>query len=180
MNETNAPNPFAQQSAAPPQTRRSSLLLWVVGLMGVMVAICCGGTMMIGYIGVKGPETSVYTGAQVPASFQAIAKEVGALEEGEKIRFFYSDAWADIRDGFYFVSDRKVVVYTEVDSDTPLTIVEFEEIEDIELYRNESFFEDSVITIELKDDNWVSFPVSSELDRDEHFYDAIRKRTDSN
>jgi hypothetical protein len=180
MNETNAPNPFAQQSAAPPQTRRSNLLLWVVGLMGVMVAICCGGTMMIGYIGVKGPETSVYTGAQVPASFQATAKEVGALEEGEKIRFFYSDAWADIRDGFYFVSDRKVVVYTEVDSDTPLTIVEFDEIEEIELHRNESFLEDSVITIELKDGNWVSFPVSSELDRDEHFYDAIRKKTESN
>lgn len=44
------------------------------------------------------------------------------------------------------------------------------------LYRDTSFINDSIITLELKAGSIVSFPVSSERDRDVKFYDAIQER----
>ena len=57
----------------------------------------------------------------------------------------------------------------------PATTVPFDQIDDAELARNESFFEDSTIELTLKDGSVVSFPVSSELDRDVLVFEAIMK-----
>ncbi len=166
-------NPFAQ-SATPPTRQRSSLLWWVLGGAGILALVCCGGiVMMLGYVGVAGPETSVYAGNQVPERFLATAREVGVLDPGEKVRFFYSDALVDIRQGFYFVSNKKVVVYTDDGRAEPAIVIDFDNIANAEIIRNESFFEDSQITIETKDGQYVAFPVSSEFDRDQLFCDAI-------
>ena len=83
----------------------------------------------------------------------------------------------DIRDGFYFISDRKVVIYSEGTGDSPLTAIPFDDIIDVALYRNKSFFEDSEITLHLEDGQVLSFPVSSEYHRDQQFFDAIHDRT---
>jgi len=56
--------------------------------------------------------------------------------------------------------------------------VRFDEIADLTLDRDESFFVDSQITLELKDGQPVSFPVSSEVGGDERFFDAIKTRVD--
>ena len=85
-----------------------------------------------------------------------------------------------IEEGFYYVSDRKVVTYNDDGRVTPLIEMPFGDITDIYLERDESFLIDSEITIELKDGTWVSFPVSSEHDRDEKFADEIRKRIGGN
>lgn len=129
------------------------------------------------YIGTVGPETSVYTGNEVPKRFSDTMREVGALDEGEQILYFYSDALGDIRSGFSFVSDRKVAIYSK-DATTPLTIVAFDQITELELHRDTSFLEDSVITLLLQDGSPVSFPVSSEMDRDEQFFEAIQQHVD--
>ena len=140
----------------------------------MLVILPCGGCFaFLAYMGSVGPETSVYTGNQVPKRFINTMKSVKALDEEEEIRFFYSDGLTDIRDGFYFVSDKKVVSYQQ-NAATPLTIVQFGEISDLDLFRDESFFEDSMITLELDDGRVVSFPVSSEHDRDQKFFDAIK------
>jgi hypothetical protein len=104
------------------------------------------------------------------------ATEVGALEPGEKVRFFYSDALLEIRDGFYFVSDRSVVVYIEDGRDEPLTKLTFDQIKDIEIIRDTSFLEDSQILLTTVDDELIAFPVSSEFDRDQKFFDAIDEK----
>lgn len=164
-----------------PEPRRQGvprIVWWLVGGGAAFVVLVCGGLAAgLMYIGVYGPETSVYTGNRVPKHFIDTAKSVGALEEGEELIYFYSDAMSDIRDGFYFLSDRKVAVYSELAGASPLTTVAFEEIEDVELFRDDSFFVDSEITIHLTDGRLVSFPVSSEFDRDEDFFDAIRDRS---
>ena len=59
---------------------------------------------------------------------------------------------------------------------TPLTVVPFEEIATVELFRDESFFMDSTIVIELRDGTPISFPVSSESDGDIRFFEAIEDR----
>ena len=117
------------------------------------------------------------TGAAEPKySVKEIMKQVDALDDDERILFFYSDALDDIREGFYFVSDKKVVIYSETFGDAPLSKIAFDEIAHVELVRDTSWLSDSEILLELNDSIMCSFPVSSELDKDQLFFEAIRSR----
>ncbi len=73
------------------------------------------------------------------------------LDDGETILFFYSDGITDIRNGFYFVSDKKVVIYLEAALIRHLTKILFEDIREVEIYRQRVIFEDSEITLSLED-----------------------------
>ncbi len=141
-----------------------------------MVALLCGlGMIGVMYIGVVAPETSVYTQNQIPAKYLSVATEVGAIQKGEKVHFFYSDAMLDVRESFYLVTDSKVSIYVKEGAPPPLQVISFDEIASAELSRDESFVYDSQIMLELKNGDYVSFPVSSEYDRDEAFFRKIEK-----
>ena len=171
-------NAFQTGASEPQRSSGMKIGLWVLAIFGGVIFLCCG-VGMIGamYIGMKSPETSVYAGNQIPNRFLETATEVGALEPGEKVRFFYSDALLEIRNGFYFVSDRSVVVYIEDGRDEPLTKLTFGQIKDIGIIRDTSFLEDSQILLTTVDDEVIAFPVSSEFDRDQKFFDAIEEKT---
>lgn len=145
---------------------------WLIGIAVVVVVGCVG---VLAYLGIYGPDTAVYTGNRVPSRFLRTIKSVGALDEDETILFFYSDALTDIRDGFYFVSNKKVAIYIR-ETDTPLTAIPFQDIARAELHRSDSFLEDSQITLYLHNGNVHSLPVSNEHDGDRQFFDAIQQR----
>ena len=160
-----------------PPPNRSRVWLWLLLGGGALLALLCGGCLIwVVYIGMHGPETSVYAGNEVPNEFIKVMRNVGALDNDEHILYFYSDGMTDIRDGFYFVSDKKVAIYAKEVGGSPLKVARFDEIVDLQLYRNESFFEDSQITLELKNGRPISFPVSSETGGDERFFNAIKTR----
>jgi hypothetical protein len=157
-------------------TKVSPLRRVVLGLVAIVgLSLFAGGGFCV-YAGAVGPEATAYPGNLVPKRFITVMQEVGALEEGEQIDFFYSDGLTDIRDGFYFVSDRKVVLYGEEFGLTPLTAVPFQEIADARLIRDTSFLEDSEIVLALHDGRMLLFPVSSDRDRDILFHEAIVRR----
>jgi hypothetical protein len=140
--------------AQPP--RRKGLPWWAWALIaggGLIFLTCVGGFAWLVHVGNVGPDTKVYAGNEVPARFMDTMKELKLIEPGEQIRYFYSDAVKDIKDGFYFVSDRKVVVYKE-SAATPATKVKFDQITDASL----------------------SGPVSSEQGRDKLFFKAIQEK----
>ncbi len=172
----------AFDSSPEPAPRRKGMPWWgwliITGVV-VIVLPCFGCVGWFAYVVTVAPETSVYTGNQVPQRFLDTAADVGALEPDEKIKFFYSDAISDIRDGFYFVSNKRVVIYSEDDSTQPLTVVEFDQIEEASLVRDTSFINDSTIYIDLKDGTPISFPVSSENDGDVRFFEAIEDSYDA-
>lgn len=136
---------------------------------------CLGCVGVIAWIGTYGPDTAVYAGNSVPQRFIRTMRDVGALDEDEEILYFYSDAISDIREGFCIVSDRKAAVYSR-DVEPPLTVIYFDEIADVNLYRDDSFFFDSEIIVELNDRRPVSLSVSSERDGDVRFFEAIQSR----
>lgn len=149
---------------------------WVLILGGGLLVLSCGGVLgWVVYIGAVGPETKVYTANEVPRKFLTTIEGLNLLEPGEKLLYFYSDGLTDIRNGFYFVSDRKVVVYRQDAGSAPATVVPFARIQDAQIQRTDSFFEDSTITLVLDDGSEVAFPVSGELDRDMKFLSAIQK-----
>ncbi len=174
---------FPEADLAPVQqtTPRRGVPIWVWGVLvivlGLVVLPFVGLIGWVVYVGTYGPDTSVYTANRVPTRFIETMHDLEVLGEDEELLYFYSDAMTDITDGFYFVSDKKVVVYTTLYGDDPLTAIPFDQIQDVSLDRDESFLLDSEITIDLAAGDVISFPVSSEYDRDEDFYNAIRERS---
>ena len=71
-----------------------------------------------------------------------IVRDLGILEDSEKIRYFYSDALVNIRNGMCFVTDSKLVLYNENWAE-PQLAVPLHTIVDAQVEYNESFFEDS-------------------------------------
>ncbi len=126
-------------------------------------------------IGSIAPETSVYLGRQVPKKYVEEIKDLKLLRHGEKIVYFYSDGFIDIKDGMYFVTDQNVVAYNNL-WEEPETIIPFETIDSLSVDYDDSFLEDSYIFIRTLDGLEVTFPVSSERNRDKIFYEFIRKR----
>ena len=158
------------------QPKNSNCLLWLLGGFATLVVLFCGvGLVGIVYLGFNAPKTSVYVGNRVPNKYVNRAQETGAIEKGEKIKFFYSDGIMDVRESFVLATDSKICVHIEDGREVPLQIIEFPEIESAELDRDESFINDSEITVELKNGEHVSFPVSSEFNRDEDFFAHIQK-----
>jgi len=145
-----------------------------------ILGICLAGLIGLGVIGVmvlgyRSPETYVYPGKQVPKRYMKEIRELGLLEEGEKIAYFYSDGMLDIKEGLYFVSDRHLVLYCK-DWEEPKTIIDFENITKIDAEYNDSFLEDTYVTVETVSGLEVSFPVSSERKRDEKFVQHIASK----
>lgn len=163
------------QQPPPPQKRRLPGWAWVLITLGALAVLTGAGTFgLLIYIGSVGPETHVYTGNQVPKRFVDTIQGLGLLDSGERIRFFYSDGVTDIRNGFSFVSNKKVVVYNQ-EAVTPATVIQFSEIAAVDLVSSTEWYEDGTITLTLKSGDVVIFPVSSERGGDVQLADAIRE-----
>jgi len=127
------------------------------------------------YVGTVGPETFVVPGPQVKLGHLKEIRRLGLLEPGEQIKYFYSDAFVDIKGGFYFVTDRRLVLYSD-GWVTPAAIIGFSNIADLSIAYRGSFFEDSQVTVELDDGDVFWFPLSSERGGDKRFFEYAEKR----
>jgi hypothetical protein len=157
----------------PRPKRRIPVWGWVLIVIGGVVALSCGGFLTFAwYIGTVGPDTKVYTGNEVPKRFTDTARQLKLLDAGEQVKFFYSDALKDVREGMYFATDKKVVVYI-ADAEKPTTVVPYEKIQDASFTKGSGMLEDSSITLTLEDGSVVAFPVSTEGGRDKLMFDAI-------
>lgn len=168
------PYPPFPPGGPPPPRRGLSPIAWVLLVLGLGVFLCCAGFLgFAAYVGSVGPGTQIYVANEVPKKYVDLANELKLLDSGETIRFFYSDAITDVRNGMYFVTDKKVVVY-KADAATPSTVVPFTKITDADLESSTSWAEDGSITLHLLDGSVVVFPVSGEGKRDKLMFDAIR------
>lgn len=170
-------NPDGSIEVPPEKPRVGKIAWWVKVLLAfgcLLAMVCGGGFLFLIYLGVMAPATYVYPSAQIPQRFLTAAEEVGDLQPGEEVEFFYSSGFIDVREGFTYVSDRKVVIYVP-DGEPPLVTTAYPDIQGLEFERDESFLGDSMITVETEE-SYIVIPVSSEMDRDVEFYEAIRSR----
>lgn len=147
-------------------------LLGFAILFSVVMMVFVGATV---YMLIQSPDTFVYTGPQMKKAHVDIVRELGLLNDGEEIQYFYSDGFFDIKKGLYFVTGERLVLYSENWAE-PSLAVPFDRIVDAEVVYDESFFIDSMITITLDDGEEWSFPVSSERGRDKDFFEHIDSR----
>jgi hypothetical protein len=148
--------------------------LIVIGTL-LMIAVC-GGLI---WFGANSPPTHVLAGSNLRAEYEQTINDLGLLEPGETIQYFYSDALMDIEEGMYFFTDRKLVIYsTLIDPDHPADAVPLHAIVNLELQRDESFMFDSTILFET-DDFVYEFPVSSERNGDRRFFSALQEAVEA-
>lgn len=144
-------------------------------IFGSIMIIAIAG---VGYIGAASPETFVYTKNDLPKSYLKEMKELELIEEGEQVQFMYSDALLDIKGGIYAITDKHLVFYNKEWSQ-PKYIIGFDEIDYLNVEYNDSFLEDSYITIETFNGIQIVFPVSSEKNRDHEFFDYLSTKIEA-
>ncbi|MDF1798775.1 MAG: hypothetical protein P1V81_06340 [Planctomycetota bacterium] len=126
------------------------------------------------YLGNTGPDVAIYVGADVPKRYLTQLEELGVLEPDETLRYFYSDGLLNIEEGFYFVSDRNLVLYMDA-WEEPETIIPLTSIVRLEPSFDDSYLTDSSVTIETDFGLVATFPLSSEGQRDRDFVRAIEE-----
>jgi len=140
-----------------------------VGVLGVLL-VTAGM-----YIGTMGPETHVQYGHEVKDRFLETIHELGLLEEGEELEYFYSDAIIDIKSGMYMLTDRKLILYVQ-EWDPPAVLLPYAQLQAVGAHFSESFFLDTYLSVVDAEDTPWSFPVSSEKGRDQEFHDFLEQR----
>jgi uncharacterized RDD family membrane protein YckC len=113
-------------------------------------------------------EIEVIPGSRLNPRYLETIHQLNLLDKDEKIFYFYSDALFSIKEGFYFLSNKKVAIFRE-DADEPIS-VPFEEIADLEIAYSDGFFEDSDVYLTLKNEEIVWFPLSHEEGGDKKFF----------
>lgn len=141
--------------------------------------ISLGGIIALGifvsvYIGENSPGTFIYTANEIPKKYKDQLKELSLVNEDEQIVYMYSDAIFNIKGGVYLLTDKHLILYMEEWED-PKTIIEFEEIDFIDIVYDNSFLNDSFITVETENEI-VEFPVSSDMGRDRDFFTYLQKK----
>lgn len=121
-----------------------------------------------------GPDTSVYPGHQIPKKYLSTIRSLNLYQENEDIRYFYSDAFIDIKKGLYFVTDQHLVLYSSV-WETPKIIIPLDSITTIETIYDEASWDDTMVHISTSSGEDFSFPVSRVGGFDEMFVDAIKQ-----
>ena len=149
--------------------RRRGLIL---GCAATFLVVVVGVVLVFIIVRMMGPDTFVIAGPQVPKHYKDHIHKLGLLAPGEELRFFYSDAFFNIRNGMYLLTNKKLVVYSD-SYDPPAVIVPFDEIRDVGVDFGDSQWNDSVVKITLRDGQQVWFPLSTEREGDRDFLEAL-------
>ena len=155
--------------------RRPGLPTWAKILIGVgsgavvMVILMCSGLIWLGSIS---PETRALAGSQLTKRNIETIRGLGLLDEGERIKYFYSDGMLSIEEGMYFFTDEKIVLYGK-NREPAVTLVDYEDVADITPNFSDSWLMDGTIWIELTDGTPLVMPISAEAGVDQLFYDAL-------
>ncbi|WP_299703448.1 hypothetical protein [uncultured Pontibacter sp.] len=158
---------LTEQESGP---KKRSVVFYALTGFGVLVV---GLFIWVIVISADGPGTEVIPGRQLKAKYVEFALNEGLLDPEERIQFWYSDAFSDFTDGFYFFTDKKVVVYNKT-WEEPALLMPFDSIQNISFRADPSFLEDSQLFLELTDGTYVNFPVSSDKGGDQRFHKRLR------
>jgi hypothetical protein len=178
-------NEYPDQIPAPggelavPEHRGRSRPWLLIALIGAPVALAglsfIAVILFLIYIGTATPGTAVISGSRLAAKHLRQIEKLGLIVPGEKILYFYSDGMLDIEEGMYFLTDRRLVLYSN-QWDPPARRIPFEEIREASIQYEDSWLEDSIVTLEVEGDDILEFPLSSEGGGDRRFYSELERR----
>ncbi len=155
-----------------------SLPMPVKMLGGVFLSGC----MMLALLGLLLPsETYVVEGDQLSTDLRAVVESLNILEPTETILYFYSDAFFDIREGFYMLTDQALILWGEKFAPegevlAPKVRLALDQITSIGVNYSDSWLEDSAVSVDSEGWNY-QFPLSFENGGDRSFITELEKLT---
>ena len=123
-----------------------------------------------------GPETYVLSGHEIPQKYMKTMKNLSLIEPGDNLQFFYSDAFLDIKDGFFFVTDKKLVMYSKA-WDVQKIVIPFEDIIDLTPEFEDSSWDDSSIWLRTIKGDERRLLVSSDYGGDKRVYEYLKNNS---
>jgi hypothetical protein len=102
-------------------------------------------------------------------------RELGILNEGEKIIYFYSPNVLDVSERGSFFSEDRVVAYAYADAEDTLEQATYQEIADVDVTYSEGWLEDTVVVVTREDDTEVLLVVANTDQGDRRFYNRLVK-----
>jgi hypothetical protein len=140
----------------------------VVGLVVVFLVVL-GAAIETGMV----PDTAAKPVGKIPSRQLRKLQEMGVTREGEKVLFFYSAAFLDIRGDGNLFTDQRVISYYDADGTLDISAASFDEIAEIDFAPSDSWLEDSTITITKRDGTWFVLYVSTDSHGDELFHSKL-------
>jgi hypothetical protein len=124
------------------------------------------------------PSTQVIEGERLYSFHESFFESIGALHEDEKVLYFYSAGFLSYKEDGNFFTDRRVVSYWRDPGPGEIHVdqAEYSDIQSIDPEFTDSYLEDSIVTITLKDDTQFSLYISNELGKDHVFYESLKHR----
>lgn len=119
-----------------------------------------------------GPSLEVVTGAQLPKRYVKIIEKLDLIEKNESIKLFYSDVIFNIKNGMYFTTDNKLILYSKKWSQ-PKIIVPLNTIVEVNSDLQGDFWDDATFWIRTASDDEYTFPISGEDNSADRFYNFL-------
>lgn len=121
-----------------------------------------------------GPSLEVVTGAQLPKRYIKIIHKLNLIDENEKIRLFYSDVIFNIKNGMYFTTEDKLILYSKK-WNQPKIIVQLNDIIEVQSNLQGDFWDDATFWIRTSSDEEYTFPISGEDNSADRFYNFLKR-----
>ena len=149
---------------------------WGCGSIAVLIIVIVLGLGLLAETQLI-PSTKAVKGHELrQATIQQLVDH-GVLEADETVQYFYSVGFISyLEDGNLF-TDRRVISYQSLDSDEPyLDAATFDEIAGLDISYSESFLDDSLIEVTLKNGDSFYLYVSAEEKGDRKFFKALEEK----
>ena len=152
-----------------------------VKLLGGAFLSGCIMLVLLGLLLPEMPETYVLEGDQLSTDQRATIESLGLLKPSERILYFYSDGFWDMKEGFYMLTDQALILWGEAFLPegrvlAPAVWLPLSEITFIGVHYSDSWLEDSAVGVDSGGWNYY-FPLSSENGGDRSFITALEKAT---
>ena len=151
------------------EKRKRSFLFYFGMSAGIMIGVILIGLIIIGILS---PENKVYNDKDIKAEYYHFIKDNELIQDDEELIYFYSDAFFNFKNSFYFLTDKNIVLYS-TEWYEPELIIPLRHINDFEYYKSESFFDDSYIKLLLHDGNEAYVYITIEENGDDRFYEKL-------
>ncbi len=120
------------------------------GALALAGLVAIGVAAEMGYL----PPTAVVERAKLRTSVVELLREHGILEPGETVRYYYSTGFLSYLEDGNIVTDRRVISYWQPLGETAIEVAAatYAEIADVAVDWGDSFLDDTVITVTLRED----------------------------
>jgi len=152
-----------------------TFMRWSIGAV-VALLLVLGVTMTIMQQAGMMPAYEVVAGGNLPEQQRQALVDNGILEEDEEIELFYSAGLLNLLEDGNLITNRRIVSYWQNNGELEMASAEFAEIMNVVWTSEGNALEDSVLTVNMKDEDYFQLFVTTENAGDEQFVRRIRKK----